>query len=213
MEVYVDSVDVDSIGGFDKVLAGGYHTCITSVEEGAGKKGEMIVRAEILRGTTANQVGKEHMEQFSVDTKPVALRKLHALAIASDLITKEDLAKHKAAGTSPNYDFASIVGKQVCMDLEANEYTDNNGNLKSMVRLAWDQVYHPLDKRASHIPLHTGMLEKAGIKLPPTRNPDGAVSTTGPGAKPNGNTAKPATTPPAVSPAQAANVDDLLSGM
>lgn len=203
IELTMDDLNVDAIGGFDRVMPGGFHGTIVAMTEDGGPKGEMTVDSEILRGTVANQEGKVHREFFSLNMNAPARKKIAALAIATGLVTKDQLVKDKADGVSRPLDFTQIIGKQICFNLEANEHLG-----KTYIRTRWDEIYHPTDKRANHIPLHVAMLAKAGIVLPPGRNPDGAVST----AKPAANTAKPAATPTA-SPAQAANVEALLEGV
>lgn len=213
IEVPLDGMDTDKIGGFDKLQPGGFHFVVVAVDEEGGDKGEMIVDFEIVRGTTENQEGKVQREYFSKElNKELPRRKIFALAIASGLTTKAELEKLKAAGQSPVLDFNSIVGKQGCFNLERNEY---NGKIST--RLAWDEIYHPCDKRAAHIPVSVAMLVKAGIVLPPGRNPDGAVQSK-PGGGSSGGAAGAAAahtsqkSPPAPA-SQAANVDDLLSGV
>jgi len=202
-EVPVDDIDTETVGGFDKVAVGSYHFEITSVDEEGGTKGEMIVKTEVLRGTTSNQEGKEIAHYFSKEMTALARRKILALAIATGLTTKQQLDQHKANGTSPSFDFNSIVGRQVCMNLEDNEW-----NGKHSTRLAWDEIYHPTDKRANHIPLNVAKLKAAGIVLPAGRNPDGAVKA---GGQSDGSKKTETKTKP--EPAkQAASVDELLAG-
>ncbi len=206
MEIFLDDIKTDSIGGFDKVQPGSYHLLVTFLDEEGGVKGETVVDFEILRGTTPNQEGKVQREYFSKDQKPLPRRKFLALAIACGLITKEQLDAHKANGTNPLIDFNQCVNKQCCANFEANEYEG-----KVSTRLKFDEIFYPSDKRANHIPLNMGMLTRAGITLPPNRHPDGILH--------NGNvdgtagsvkTGKPKGSGPVSSSATASNVDDLL---
>jgi len=200
-ECPMDDIETDKLGGFDRVMPGSYHQEVTFVDEEGGEKGEMIVAFECLRGTTTNQEGKEIRIYFSKSMEPTARKKIHALALATELITKEALDKHKANGTSPSYDFMKSVGKQVCANYEQNDY---NGKIST--RLVWDQIFHPADKRANHIPLHMGKIKEAGIKLPEGRHPDGAVKTDA-----KGGAAPAKETKAKVDPAkQAKSVDELL---
>lgn len=208
-EVTVDNVDTDTVGGFDRVAPGSYHFEITHVDEDGGKKGEMVVKLEVLRGNVSNQEGKEIALYFAKDlSSALAMRKILALAIATGLTTKQQLDQHKANGTSPTLDFNSVVGKQICCNLESNEYDG-----KTTTRLAWDEIYHPADKRANHIPLLMAKIKTANppIVLPAGRNPDGAVKTGGNG---NGGAAGSATktsTPKTPSPtSQARSVEEML---
>lgn len=210
IEVFMDELDTDSIGGFDRVSPGAYHMKIVAVDEDGGQKGEMTVDFEVLRGNTANQEGKVHREFFKKTSEKTARRKMLALAIACGMTTKAALDKHKSEGTAPTLDFASSApGKNVCMNLEANDY-----NGKTYIRMAWDEVFHPADKRANHVPLLAPAIKAAGIVLPEGRNIDGAVKTSN--ATANGgsnvaaaaNAAKSGSTGPAKPPAS--SVDDLL---
>lgn len=196
-EVPLDEIDTDNVGGFDKVLDGGYHLEITGYDEDGGRKGEMLVDAEVLRGTTPNQEGKSIRFFFGKELKPLAIRKILALAIASGVTTKQELDKHKAAGTSPSLDFSNIVGKQICANIETSE----SGG-KSYTGLAWDEIFYPADKRANHIPLLMAKINAAKIVLPEGRNPDGLGGSV---VKPKG----PASPKPDASK-QASNVDALL---
>jgi len=196
-EAPVENIETDKIGGFDRVEPGSYHLEITSVDEDGGDKGEMIVKFEILRGNVPNQEGKEIAVYFTKSYKEFPLRIIHAFAIACGLITKQKLDEHKMAGTSPSYDFASCVGRQMCANFRRNEYEG-----KVSTRLDGDQIYYPTDKRANHIPLLMKKIVAAGIKLPEGRNPDGYTSPVKPELK------KSPTTPNAAN--QAANVDALL---
>lgn len=209
VEVYMDEIETDAIGGFDRVAAGSYHMKVVSLDEEGGKKGEMTVDFEVLRGTVANQEGKVHREFFAKTSEKTARKKMLSFAIACGLTTKLELDKHKAAGTSPVLDFAGqCVGKQVCMNLEANEYQG-----KTYIRMAWDEVFHPCDKRANHVPLLAGMLKSGGYVLPEGRHIDGAVkaaSSTANGGSNVAAAAKAATTAKPAAGAAAQSVDDLL---
>ena len=210
VEVYMDEIETDAIGGFDRVAPGSYHMKIVGLNEDGGKKGEMTVDFEVLRGTTSNQEGKVHREFFAKTSEKTARKKMLSFAIACGLTTKLELDKHKANGTAPVLDFAGqCEGKQVCVNLEANEYQG-----KTYIRMAWDEVFHPCDKRANHVPLHAVQLKAGGYVLPEGRNIDGAVknaTTTANGGTNAAAAAKAATS--AAKPATGAaaqSVDDLL---
>lgn len=198
-EVPVDDVDTEKMGGFDKVAPGSYHLEITDVDEDGGDKGEMVVKFEVLRGTVSNQEGKELVIYFKKEMRGFPLRLIHSFAVACGMTTRQTIEQQKTNGTPPTYDFNPCIGRQVCANFEANEY---NGKIST--RLIWDEIYHPTDKRANHIPLLMAKIQKAGIKLPDGRNPDGAVQVAKPAAKPASGAAKPDASK------QASNVDALL---
>lgn len=204
IEIPVDDMDTDKIGGFDRVQPGSYHCQVVAIDEDGGKSGELVLDAEVLRGTTPNQEGKVQREFFGKElAKELPRRKLFALAIALGLTTKAELEQHKKNRTCPVLDFSSCVGRQFCMNLAANEYEG-----KTSTRIAWDEIYHPTDKRANHIPLNLVMLQKAGITLPPNRNPDGVLAAASKPAAKSGAAAGAASK----TNEQAANMDALLDG-
>lgn len=179
-ELYVDDVDLDDVGGkpFDRVAPGDYHMLVESIDEEGGKKGEMVVVLQILRGTTPGMESKSYTLELSKSFEKWPLRKLTAFAIATRLTSKELLEKAKAAKEAPVIDWPAAVGRTICMSLEDNEY-----NGKHYTRLAWDNIWSPIDKRAAHVPLHADALKRDGLALPDGRNVDGIL------AKPNGQQA------------------------
>lgn len=170
-EIPLDEVDTGRIGGFDKVEPGYFHFVITALDEEGGKKGEMVVDMDVLRGSVPGQEGKSHRENFSRELKSTPIRKLLALAIACEITTKEDLDKMRAAGTRPELDFSLCVGKQVCARIETNEH---QGTIYH--RVAWDEIWHPTDKRANRTPLAMDWIKSGGYVLPEGRNPDGVLA-------------------------------------
>lgn len=204
-EVDLDDIDTDTIGGFDRVAPGSYHMLIVEVDEDGGRRGEMIVKAEILRGTTPGQEGKEIPLYFTRDMKPLSRRKMLALGIATGLTTKQEIDQLKAAGKTPFLDWQKMVGRQCCANLEDNEYEG-----KHSTRLAWDEIYHPADKRANHIPLLISKIQqhKPAIVLPPNRHPDGVLAAKNAAAAKQEKPA--ATTAAEVKKESAKSVDEML---
>lgn len=206
-QLCADDVDLAEVGGKEKVLPGEYHMLVESVNEDGGEKGEMLVELQILRGTTPGMESKRYQEKFSKDLKKWPLRKMTAFALAARLITKEELEKNK----SPEIEWTEARGRTICMSLENNEYEGKN-----YTRLAWDNIWSPIDKRASHIPLHAEALKRDGLALPANRHIDGMLAkpaattqtTTAATAQASGNKKAAATTA-----APAASVDDALAGV
>lgn len=198
-EIPVDSVDPESVTGFDKVEGGGYHASIVSYDTEGGKKGEMVVDFEILSGTTPNQEGKVHREFFKKEAKEVHVRKLLALAYATGALTPESAKQAKARGESVKPNWSGIVGRQVCFNLERTEFPEGSGSF--FTRVVWSEIYAVTDRKAFGIPKNAGMLKRAGIELPAAA----VVGNAGPKPNPvtgsNGNTA----TKPAASAAPAAD--------
>ncbi len=209
VEVYMDEIETDAIGGFDRVAPGSYHMKVVGLDEDGGKKGEMTVDFEVLRGTTANQEGKVHREFFPKTSEKTARKKMLSLAIACGLTTKLELDKCKAEGKSPVLDFAGgCPGTQVCMNIESSQYND-----KTYIRMVWDEVFHPCDKRANHVPLLASMLKAGGYVLPEGRHVDGAVKNAASTANGGSNVAaaaKAASTTKPAGNATGSSVADLL---
>lgn len=170
-DLMVDDVDLDRVGGKEKVQPGSYHMLVESVDEDGGEKGEMVVELQILRGTTPNMEGKMYEEKFSKEYKEWPLRKLTAFAIAARLVTKEELKAAKASGKAPKIEWTQAVGRSICIELENNEY-----NGKTYTRLAWDNIWSPADKRASHVPLNKSAVERDKLTLPANRHIDGILA-------------------------------------
>jgi hypothetical protein len=199
MEIPLDDVDPDDIGGMDKVLAGGFLFECTGISEGT--RGETVVSSEVLSGTTPKQEGKEFKFFLKNVYDKWSLRKLLAFAIATGLVTKQQLDQHKANKTNPEIDFDKAVGRLFCANLE-----NGKGEYANRVQLAWDEFYHPADKRANHIPLMMAKIKAANppIVLPAGRNPDGISP------KPANDVKKPTTKSDPKK--EQADIDKLLDG-
>lgn len=207
-EIPLNEVDPDNVGGYDNVAAGYYNCIVTNVDEEGGKKGEMIVDLEIVRGTTAGQDGKSHRLFFVRSSQAFHVKKMLALAIAARLTTAEELKAMKAAGQSPKFDFPSAKGANIVVHLVVEEYPEGSG--KFSTKLAWDEIFRPEDKRVRHVPLHAGFLQRCGITLPADRPVDG-IRATGPAGGGTG-TAKP-TAANAAPPPSSQAVNDVLAGI
>lgn len=212
-EIPLDEVDTKQVGGFEKVSPGFYHAYITDVEEQGGKKGEMVVYFQILRGTTPGQEGISHREQFSREPKQTPIKKVLALAIACGLTTRDELDRMKDEGRRPELEFTQCIGRQVCLHLEPSTGTDG----KSYFGMHWDEVWHPFDKRASKIPLDASWLASGGYVLPAGRPLDGMAApanTTNTGTKPQGNGKTTGLERPAPgTPASKDVAEDVLAGV
>jgi hypothetical protein len=199
-----DDFDPEALGGFDRVLPGSVHAQVVAVDPDGGKGGAMLVDFEILRGTTPGQEGKVHQEKFADDMKKVFQKKRAALAHATGIVTMEMMKAAKAAKEMITPDWMAMLGKQVCMNLVESE--SDKG--QKFTNLNWDEIWHPTDKKAQHVPLNAGMLKRAGIQLAADRPIDGVkqAAATAP--------AKTATTGEATASKPApATADDLLAGV
>lgn len=190
-----DEFDPESVGGSDKVAAGSYHMQVVAVDPEGGKKGAMVVDFEVLAGTTPNQGGKVHQERFSTDLKKIFQKKRAAFALATGVITMEMAKQAKAEKRDLVPDWSAAEGKQVCMNIiesDDGKYTNMN----------WDEIWHPANKKANHVPLNAAMLKREGIVLPADR--------------PIGGVQKAAVVPSTIATKAAtpqATVDGLLAGV
>lgn len=201
-----DDFDPEAVGGFDRVQAGSYHAQVVAVDPDGGKAGAMLVDFEILRGTTSAQEGKVHQEKFADDMKKTFQKKKAALAHATLIVTMEMMKAAKASKETINPDWSAMVGKQVCLNLVENE---SKGQMYT--NLNWDEIWHPTDKKAQHVPLHAAMLTRAGIKLPEGRPIDGVKAAAA--SAPAGGGATKAAADASASKSAQATVDDLLAGV
>ena len=209
-ELAVDDVDLSRVGGEEKVFPGNYHMLVDDVQEEGGDKGEMIVFYQILRGSTLGMEGRLFKVYFTKDFKDMALRKLTAFALAARLVTKEELMKCKDERKAPMIEWTQAVGRSVCMELEDNEY-EKNGRTTHRTQLAWDNIWNPTDKRAAHIPLHAGQLQKEGLKLDANRPLDGIMAAQPDKTKPGSRGAAKADAKKLPDPQVSA--DDALAGV
>lgn len=156
IEAYLD--DFDPNATFDSPCAGQYHCCIVKVQEGGGKRGEMIVDYEILAGKPADQTGKVFRDYFHVTAK--AMGRIHQLAIASQLVTVDQLNDMKSRGVAPSYDFDGLNGKnrQVMLDLYEEEYQG-----KTKVKCGFG-IYRPDDPKCEKWVKDMGLFEAGGFK-------------------------------------------------
>ena len=155
IETFVDSkYDPDQ---FDSPAPGRYHVAVVKVDEDGGTDGSMIVDFEVLAGTVPGQEGKSQREYFQ-KTK-AAMGRIHGLAVALGMVTKEQLMQAKATGANLLYEFENQVGKQLHLDLQESTY-----NGKTRVKADF-RIYKIDDPKCANWPRNAGMLAKAGIKL------------------------------------------------
>lgn len=157
---------------FDSPAAGRYHVAVTKADEDGGNKGEMILDFEVLAGSVKDQEGKSHREYFQKTVK--AMGRIHQLAIALGMITKERLKELQSRGESPFYDFEAQVNKQCFIDLQDSVY-EGKTRVKADFRM-----YAIDDPKCATWKHNAGMLAKGGYKIaaststqqPPAKQPD-----------------------------------------
>lgn len=154
-EFDANDFDPDTLGGFDNPKPGRYHFQIQKVDENGGSNGEMMVRLEVLAGTTANQEGKTHQEYFS--KSPKAAKRALMFAVACGITTIDELKSQKAAGKNPVIHFADAVGRQFCGGLEEEEWLAKDGTKKKGVKLDF-RIWALDSPEAADIPMNKGAL-------------------------------------------------------
>lgn len=208
IELALSEVDMDEVGGQAKAAPGYYHAYIPDLKEDGGKKGEMQVWFQILRGTTPGQEGIEHREQLSRQPTKWPIRKMTALAIACGLTSKEELDRMKADNQRPEIDFTQCIGRQVCLHLEQSTGSDGN----TYIGLHFDEIWHPFDKRAARVPLSAEWLKAGGYVLPEGRPIDGVTANANTTPKPQGTGKTTGLERPAPgTPAQQSVADNVLA--
>jgi hypothetical protein len=164
-EFDTDDFDPDRIDGFDVVADGRYHVQVDSVQEEGGKNQEMIVNFGVLSGTTAGQEGKNHQEYFS--RSPKAAKRALLFACATGLTTIEELKKAKEANKNPVIDFTLAVGRQLCIEIVAEEY---QGKMRPKIGFG---IYSVDSPKAAGIPISQAAAAKAGDSPDPFGAPAG----------------------------------------
>ena len=166
IEFDVEDFDPDKIDGFDVVADGRYHVQVDSVQESGGKNDEMVVEFGVLAGTTAGQEGKSHREYFSKSSK--AAKRMLLLACATGLTTVEELKAAKEKKKNPVIDFNLAVGRQLCIEIQAEEY---QGKMRPKIGFG---IYGVDSPKAAGIPIAQAAAAKAGDTADPFGGAGGA---------------------------------------
>jgi len=146
MRLELENVDPEKVGGGDFPEPGVYHFEILEFMESDPRNSATWFDAEVLSGTTRGQEGKIHREY-------VNWRTAVELAVALKLTTKEELSRHKAAGTDPEIDFQQLaVGRQFVGELQAEEYEGKKRNKLSF------RVWAVDSPKSKGVPLSQGKL-------------------------------------------------------
>lgn len=198
MQFELDASDFDpeDIGGQEQVMGGAYHALITDVNEDPAN-GNLKFELQILRGTTPGQEDKMYTLSLKREFAKWPMRKLSAMAIAARLTTVEAINAAKS-GTGPKVspDYSQAKGRSICIQLERKP-DQNTGT--EWTNLVWDNIWKPEDKRANHIPLHKGVIDREGVKLLANRPIDGVLAKQPPAKsnepKPNNSAQSSGSTP------------------
>lgn len=190
MQFELDASDFDpeDIGGQEQVMGGAYHALITDVNEDPSN-GNLKFDLQILRGTTPGQEDKMYTLSLKREFAKWPMRKLSAMAIAARLTTIEAIkAAQNGTGPKVSPDYSLAKGRSICIQLERKP-DQNTGT--EWTNLVWDNIWKPEDKRANHIPLHKGVLDREKVVLPANRPIDGVLARQQPAAKTDGKKQPP----------------------
>jgi hypothetical protein len=157
----------ETLEGYDKVPAGSYHFRVTHIEEGGGKKGELVLDAEVQAGTVPNMEGKSHREYFAQptadqdkDKRANTVKRMILLAIATGLTNAEEYEATKKSGKRLVLHFKDAVGRHFCAKVTEGEYQN-----KKTFKLGFD-IWPIGHKDATGIPINRGAMEKASDANP-----------------------------------------------
>jgi hypothetical protein len=188
-ETFFDEFDPSTVdqGGLPK--PGKCQLLVAAVEEHEDSdKPYVSVTHEIAAHEDPNQKGRVSYNSFSLTGK--AARRALLFALATGIVTKQQLAEAKANGTSLNIDYTKAYGAVYFSTLEASEY-----NGKPKCRAEWD--FKRLDDPdAADYPCSSDYPRPAAAgKAPatPQVTPQGKATTKPAAAK---TATKPAVTPP-----------------
>lgn len=144
--------DTGKLSDLDRVEPGNYHVEVMEIEEYGGKQHDCLVaKYEILSGTKTSEVGKIHTDYISAAQRQVKF------AVATRLVSVEQLQAAEANGEPISIEFGHAVGRQLCVGLVEEEYPAGSG--KKSVRANFN--YWAIDSPgAKGIPLNGGKLRE-----------------------------------------------------
>lgn len=152
-----ENTDFETIDAGGKgVLPGWYHCVIDSVElEDDGKHNPAIkFNLAILAGEKPAEIGKKHTERLYL-TK--ANKKRQAI-----FAKRLGLIKPEHAGKFVTVDWDECIGKQVCCQVEEEDYTDKDGKKKKSSKVAYAGIYDVADEKVKDVPKDQESLAIAG---------------------------------------------------
>lgn len=146
MEIDVTKVDTSKMDGSDFAGPGSYHFEVLEFMENDPRNGATWFDSEVIAGTVKGAEGKTHREYLNGATLPQFL-------VATKLLSKQDIDRHQAAGTSPDIDLEGLaIGRQFCGTLEPETYEG-----KTRVKLSF-RMWAVDSSRAKGIPLNKAKL-------------------------------------------------------
>lgn len=148
------NVDPEKLDDYAKPLPGKYHVLVQKVElnkkfdqESGEEKKNLSFDYEILAGTVAGQEGRTNRE-FLTFKLP---KRLTMFALASGLVTLQQLQEAKANGVNPKINWKAAEGQTLCLEVEHKKED-------KYPRVAFSGMWHVSDEAAKDIPKNPGYL-------------------------------------------------------
>lgn len=151
--------------GEGRVAPGRCHLSVSDFKEyGEPKSGSHIVECEILAHDDPEQVGKTFKDFIPDPARNAkAVFRIVEFAVATGLITRDQLKRAKEAGEAPEIEPTQSVGKQFFAVLAEEEY-----NGKTNTKVKDGRAYYRIDDpKAKDFPRSEGMLKRAGVNTAP----------------------------------------------
>lgn len=151
-------------GSGDRPTPGKGMALITGWEEYGGANGQAHkLSLEIVAWTNPQDVAKRHDENiFHKDNsgKGFPQKRMTCLAMAAGLFTANDVKKWKAAGTQPDIDMASLVGRAIMIELV--EEPDKNDASKKYIKIGNIGLgfWHIKDPRCKGWPVNQAVINR-----------------------------------------------------
>jgi len=159
IDFFLDDIDTDNLDGYDSVAEGRYHFSVAGVE--FNERGTLVLDCEVLAGTVPGQEGKVHREYFNApneNSKPGVKKRFLQLALATGIVTKDQLDQIKQSGQPFSPDWNLMVGRQFCGEVTIEEYVANDGTTKSSAKLGFN-IWSLQSPKAQGIPLASTFTE------------------------------------------------------
>lgn len=160
-EIPVDNVDPANIDrSYEAPEPGRYYVQVTGVDEDAVSKSgspQMVVDYLILSGTTPGQAGREYRDYFSKNEN--AINRVLLFALATRVTSMGELEACKKASKNPVLDFSKAVGRNICIELDREEYPADSGKFRTKCGFG---IYAADSPKAKGIPLDATAEAKAG---------------------------------------------------
>lgn len=155
---------LDEVGSKNSPIEGGYHAVINEWDQTMREKSQVVVGFQILAGTTPKQEGKVQKLYIAMTTNKGKDNMSNFEAGIRRVLVAAGVISLNAPIQG---DYTSVVvGRQVKLVIEKDEYEDERGQKKTSYRIAdWGSAIYPLnDPAVVHIPTHPGALMLPGAQ-------------------------------------------------